>query len=58
MGILCQMNEIGLGSRLKHYRKYLSSGKAFFSESYLLFADEPTGIFDAANGESVIRRLS
>ncbi|MCU6435400.1 ABC transporter ATP-binding protein [Undibacterium sp. Jales W-56] len=56
---------VGLGSRLRHYPKYLSGGeqqrvalaRAFVTEPPLLFADEPTGSLDAATGESVIQLM-
>jgi len=55
----------GLGSRLRHYPKYLSGGeqqrvalaRAFVTEPPLLFADEPTGSLDAATGEAVIQLM-
>jgi len=59
------LGRVGLGSRLRHYPKYLSGGeqqrvalaRAFVSEPPLLFADEPTGSLDAVTGEAVIRLM-
>lgn len=56
---------VGLGSRLRHYPKYLSGGeqqrvalaRAFVTEPPLLFADEPTGSLDAVTGEAVIQLM-
>jgi len=59
------LGRVGLGSRLRHYPKYLSGGeqqrvalaRAFVTEPPLLFADEPTGSLDAATGEAVIQLM-
>lgn len=59
------LDRVRLGSRLKHYPKYLSGGeqqrvalaRAFVTEPPLLFADEPTGSLDAATGEAVIQLM-
>ncbi|MFT5642820.1 MAG: putative ABC transport system ATP-binding protein [Janthinobacterium sp.] len=59
------LGRVHLGSRLKHYPKFLSGGeqqrvalaRAFVTEPPLLFADEPTGSLDAATGEAVIQLM-
>lgn len=56
---------VGLGERLHHYPRTLSGGeqqrvslaRAFVVEPDILFADEPTGSLDTANGEKIIELM-
>jgi putative ABC transport system ATP-binding protein len=59
------MTQVGLDDRLHHYPTQLSGGeqqrvaiaRAFVTEPEILFADEPTGNLDAANGANVVALL-
>ena len=56
---------VGLGKRERHFPSQLSGGeqqrvalaRAFAMEPALLFADEPTGSLDRANGDQVAEML-
>jgi putative ABC transport system ATP-binding protein len=59
------LQRVGLGERLHHYPNQLSGGeqqrcaiaRAFAANPILLFADEPTGNLDQANGHKIIELL-
>ena len=59
------LDQVGMSSRLGHFPKTLSGGeqqrvalaRAFVTQPRLIFADEPTGSLDAANGERISNLL-
>jgi len=60
------LTRVGLGERGHHYPSQLSGGeqqrvavaRAFSTRPKLLFADEPTGNLDAANGATVVELMT
>ncbi len=59
------LDQVGMSARMSHFPKTLSGGeqqrvalaRAFVTEPKLIFADEPTGSLDAANGERISNLL-